>query len=49
MDNDFKDNILQIFSYLLDEDVMYSMNATEDLFSAGKKYFTLDIDTEFCL
>ena len=39
MDNDFKDinNIL----YLLDEDVISSMNATEDLFNAGKSISVL--------
>ena len=40
----FKDinNILEIFSFLYDEEVMCLTNATEDLFDAGKKYCKLN-------
>ena len=47
MDTEFKDinTIAIIFSYLVDEEVISSMNATKDMFDAGKKYFKLNIDT----
>lgn len=47
MDNDFKDfnNVLEIFSFLSNEEVMQLINATADLFYAGKNYFKLDNET----
>ena len=43
MDN-IKDinNISGIFSFLSKQDVMSVMNATEDLFNAGKKYIKIE-------